>query len=199
MSMTALVLAAGESKRFGGAKLAARCGQQTVIERVLSALEPVCPDVLLVLGGHFDQLKPLLRSYNSVYCADYALGMGHSIAYGVGQIVERGGADAVMIVLADQAALSSNDYSQLIELSEAGRRLTATCYEAAVAAAHPVKIGAPAIFPSSYFAELQQLSGDQGARSLLQAHRDQLLLAHLPRAAEDIDTRADLLRFQSSQ
>jgi molybdenum cofactor cytidylyltransferase len=53
---------------------------------------------------------------------------------------------------------------------------------------HPVAIAA------RYFTELLTLSGDEGARALLSAHRAEIELIAVddPGALRDVDTRADL-------
>ena len=52
--------------------------------------------------------------------------------------------------------------------------------------------GVPAIFPNRYFDSLVQLSGDQGAKGILQKAEDSLVEMDLPEAAFDIDTVEDL-------
>jgi len=63
-----------------------------------------------------------------------------------------------------------------------------------VASAYADRRGIPAIFPSTLFTELKQLTGDKGARDILQAH--DLLTIPLQNGDLDIDTPADLARLR---
>jgi len=56
----------------------------------------------------------------------------------------------------------------------------------------------PAIFPPSLYAELRALSGDSGAKALLQRSDINITEIHLPSGAMDIDTPEDWAVFLES-
>ncbi len=62
-----------------------------------------------------------------------------------------------------------------------------------VASRYAGRLGVPAYFPANTFAELLQLSGDQGARHLLAAAR----AIHLPGGEIDVDTPESLSRARA--
>jgi molybdenum cofactor cytidylyltransferase len=53
-------------------------------------------------------------------------------------------------------------------------------------------LGAPVIFPKDYFCELSQLTGDKGAKELLQQYPQKIISLAMPAAALDVDTPEDL-------
>ena len=184
-NIAVLLLAAGESKRFGGSKLMADIGGQPMIRHTLSGLEEEFSDsIVVVLGAFAKEIQQVLDGHSSVYCADYKNGMGSSIACGMKAIADSGrNVDAVMIVLADQVALTPADYRALVKASR----------EVSMAAAdYDGKPGVPAIFSKAYFKRLQSLSGEQGAKEILQQNIRQLKLVSLDNARLDIDTRQEL-------
>jgi molybdenum cofactor cytidylyltransferase len=62
------------------------------------------------------------------------------------------------------------------------------------------KLGNPVLWGREFFAAMSQLSGDRGARSLLDAQRDQLVEIPVPDGAilTDIDTPEALERLRSA-
>ena len=93
------------------------------------------------------------------------------------------GSAAVLLALADQPAISAQDYGRLIT---AWREAP----ETPAAAAYANTRGAPCIIPAAFRSELLNLRGDQGARAVL---RSLTAVTEVPidSAARDIDTRDD--------
>ena len=61
-----------------------------------------------------------------------------------------------------------------------------------VCAKYQGKRGVPAVFPASFFDNLKKLSGDKGAKMLLQKTDLSVVELVLPEASMDIDTVTDL-------
>lgn len=114
---------------------------------------------------------------------DSDLGMSASIRRGVGLLPR--GLKAVIILPADMPELESDDISRLID----GFRATPfpMLQQATAEDGTP---GHPVLFPEDCFMALQQLTGDQGAREILQINRHRLRHVALPgeRALTDLDT-----------
>lgn len=185
-----VLLAAGQSKRFGSNKMLARVNEQTLLQKAIATLDtlPGC-DLLIVLGSDHQQLRALSGQHRVVICDQYARGMGHSIACGVSTLVNsakpyRG----IMISLADQIALDREHYLSLLSAFKKGPSIAAAQYSD--------RLGAPAIFAAPHWPALQALSGDKGARQLIEQTAD-VSPVTLPAAAVDIDTRQDLHRYLS--
>ncbi|MDT3319973.1 nucleotidyltransferase family protein [Shewanella sp. SP1S2-4] len=210
-----VVLAAGESKRFEGVKLAqlipslsaTETREQAIICTHVELLQQLhCQDLdlerqdthspqhtplLVILGAHQHILQPLLAELNSRQPFDILInphwhtGLASSVSLAASYAKEQG-FDAMLLTLADQVALSADDYRQLIlTWHETGKD---------VAAHYLDDLGVPAIFNASTLPLFTHLSGDRGAKSILkqQAQQGALVAITLPRAAIDIDTQADL-------
>ena len=188
-SLHAIVLAAGASSRFGSPKQLVRVDGRPLMHTVVSrAVEVAGHSVTVVLGANAADLAPLLRhtSASIVINRDWSEGLASSIRAGVTRLP--GSCTGVMLVLADQAAVTAED---LRRLAGAWRRQP----EHIVAAQYGSTLGAPAIFPSSSFRDLADLRGDRGASTLFHRNPDRVVRVPMESAALDIDTPEDLLRL----
>jgi molybdenum cofactor cytidylyltransferase len=59
-------------------------------------------------------------------------------------------------------------------------------------------LGAPALFDKSIFAELLQLKGDTGTKTLIQKYMDNLEVVAFEKGNMDIDTTADYQELSRS-
>jgi molybdenum cofactor cytidylyltransferase len=188
-TLYAIVLAAGASSRFGSPKQLVRVDGRPLMHTVVSrAVEVAGHSTLVVLGANAADLAPLLGHTPAtiVINRDWSEGLASSIRAGVARLP--GSCTGVMLVLADQAAVTAEDL----------RRLAATWRrqpDYIVAAQYGATLGAPAIFPSSYFRDLAELRGDRGASVLFHRNPDRVVRVPMESAALDIDTPEDLLRI----
>jgi molybdenum cofactor cytidylyltransferase len=186
----AIVLAAGAATRFGSAKQLVRIGGRPLLHTVVArAVEVVGNAVIVVLGARAVELAPLLtHSPGSVVInRDWREGLASSIRAGVARLPAP--CMGVMLVLADQAAVTAEDLKRL-----AGTWRTRPDYIAA--ALYGAATGVPAIFPRSRFGELTELRGDVGARALLRRNPDRVVRVPMESAALDLDTPEDLLALE---
>lgn len=186
----AVVLAAGASTRFGSPKQLVRIGGRPLLHTVVTRAAEVTGNALIVvLGAGAAQLAPLLKhSPGAVIVNRYwREGLASSIRAGVARLPPT--CDGVLLVLADQAAVTADDLRRL-----AGTwRRRPQCIAAALYAG---TTGAPAIFPRSIFRELAVLRGDAGARSILRRSPDRVVHVPMPAAELDLDTPEDLLTLE---
>jgi len=147
---------------------------------------------IVVLGAYAAELAPLLTHTPAsvVINRDWREGIGSSIRRGVAALPAT--CTGVMIMLADQAAVTTQDLQRLVS---AWKRQSG--YVAA--AVYSGSIGVPAIFPRSRFTELSELRGDIGARRLLQRNPDRVIRVPMESASFDIDTPEDLLSLGAGQ
>jgi molybdenum cofactor cytidylyltransferase len=185
-----VVLAAGASTRFGATKQLVRVNGRPLLHTVVSrAAELAGHSVTVVLGAHAGELAPLLKHSPASVAVnrDWAEGIASSIRAGLAHTPAT--ADAAMITLADQAAVTTED---LRRLAGAWRRNPGCIATAQYAGS----VGVPAIFPRWCFRELNELRGDRGAQTLLQRHVDRLVRLPMPSAELDIDRPEDLLALE---
>lgn len=184
MSVAAVVLAAGASRRLGEPKQLVRLGGETLLERaVREAREAGCSPVIVVLGANYVQVLTgcSLGDVVTVINDQWEEGMGSSIRLGV-QACQNVFAEAegLIVMTCDQPAVTGGYLMRLI----ADRDLKASRYAG--------RTGVPAYFPKEHFDTLLALSGDAGARELLRDVR----YVELPGGELDVDTAEELERAQ---
>jgi molybdenum cofactor cytidylyltransferase len=202
INIKTVILAGGNSVRFKGNKqlsLLNRNGsqipllQQTIntVSRAL-AIEKISIDNLYVATGasHWQIAEKI--SQPLYYCDQAYRGMGHTIAQSVAMILKNDPQTThILFTLGDQVALEINDYLILLQ-----KMLAFPSHM--VCAETGNSISAPAIFPHQYFTKLQALSGDKGAKTVLQKKQKQLIKLPMINASFDIDTQEDLIRWNNS-
>jgi len=189
----AIVLAAGASTRFGSPKQLVRVAGRPLLHSALARAADVAGSaVSVVLGAHAAELTPLLTHSQAliVINRDWREGIASSIRTGVLRLPPS--CNAVLLMLADQAAVTVEDLKRLVS---AWRRQP----DYIVAARYGMTTGVPAVFPRSVFSDLAALRGDTGARALLQRNPDRVVRVPMASAAIDIDTPEDLLKIHSKR
>jgi len=183
MSVDCVILAAGQSARFGKVKALAEFQEKTLLDHALTAAKLCeCNNVHLVLGAHKSDIENSLQSdeYNLIYNPDHNTGMASSIKLAVTTLKER---DALLFMTVDQPLVQAEHLNQLVSMHKKfGNRMVAAKYSGSV--------GIPALFPRNYYNALLRLEGDQGAKKLLTTTT--ILKVELPQAQFDIDLPAEL-------
>ena len=159
-----IVLAAGESKRFGNKnKLLEMINSKPIINHVLDTLFEIFDySELIVIVGHEHKLiknSIFNKDIKILENKDYRKGIGTSIALGMNNL--NTDIDGVMIIPADMQYINSKD---LINLEKKFMELN--CVKV-VMPEHNYRIGNPVILPRNYFKTLKSLKDDFGARSLI--------------------------------
>lgn len=186
-----LLLAAGAARRYGRAKQIEMLADGTALVRhaALAALA-VCSELRVVVGAHREAVIAALAGLpvTIIEHADWAQGMGASIACGARSLI----ADAVdrplLLCLADQPKVDVEALTRLLAAAEVQPDLI-------VVSDYGVGRGPPCLLPARLFAELAALDGDEGARKVLKAHAAEVITVALPEGADDIDTPADYQRI----
>jgi molybdenum cofactor cytidylyltransferase len=185
----AVILAAGPSTRMGEPKqLLTIDGRPLLVRSVEAALEaPVWP-VVVVLGAHAERIRPVLARLPVLITENpaWSEGMAASIRAGVTTLHQFSRRlDAALLALCDQPAFSSGTISELITAQQ-----TTGC--SIVAARYSGRNGAPALCLREHFATLISLTGEEGARALLNDDPARVASVELPGLAHDLDTPADV-------
>lgn len=188
-----IVLAAGASHRMGTPKQLISLQGLSLIQRAAkTAIDSTCHPIVIVLGANADLIQPELLHLLGVRIAinnRWAAGMATSIRCGLTTLLTAAPQiDGVILMAADQPDVTGDSVQRLLH---AYRRLDS----GPVAAHFNDVLGTPALFSRQYFAELLQLEGQEGARSLLVRHRERVRAIELPEAARDLDTPKDVIAF----
>lgn len=191
MSLYTVVLAAGQGRRFGTPlKQCEIIDGLTLLQRTMCLAEQITPSrVQVVLGYQAERLQKLVATGRTVINPRWPQGLGSSLACGIAALPES--ASAVLILLVDQVAVTVADLNALLtrytQANSAATSPVITC------ASYADGLGVPAIFPRFFFTELMALTGDQGAKKILNANP--VVALAMVNAAIDIDTPQNLHDF----
>ena len=192
----AVVMAAGEGRRFGSAKqLLEVDGVPLVCRAIAAALNARVSRVAVVTGAHAHAVADAVRAWVA-HCegsADVALahnpdwhtGMRSSLRVGMRALTAMDSPDACFILLADQPNLTAS------VLTGFAARLQGTSTDA-VALAYPSGPGVPALFSRKLYPRLlgeDVAYPDEGAKAILRDEGVRTELIDDPAQRVDVDTR----------
>jgi molybdenum cofactor cytidylyltransferase len=185
-AVVGILLAAGNARRFGANKIAARLPDgQAVGLAAARALAGAVDELIVVTGVQDGETERMFKAagYVTTHCANAAHGMGHSLVCGVRKSQE--GA-ALLIALADMPFI---DAASILAVSTALRNGAPI-----VVPRVNGKAGHPVGFQANFRDALLQVEGDRGARAITDQHSDSVhyLALHDVGIVRDIDTPADL-------
>jgi len=167
--ISAIILAAGESRRMGEPKQLMPLGKTTILERTVdNFLNSEVHDVIVVVGYRAEEVISLIadRSVAIAVNSAYREGMSTSIVAGLSLISDK--TQGVMLALADQPFIDSHTINHLIEAFGAhNKNIAIPVYQG--------KRGHPVIFAIKYKEELLRLKGDIGGREIIGQHPDDIL------------------------
>ncbi|MFC5864793.1 NTP transferase domain-containing protein [Acidicapsa dinghuensis] len=191
--MPTIILAAGASRRLGQPKQLLSTRGETLLGRTLRIVQEAGADpIFVVLGANSESIASTLdlSAARVISNPEWGRGISTSIRAGVSALVKtEPRSRAVLMLVCDQPNLSSQHLQQLTAAYDAGDGQTI------VASHYGGTEGIPAIFPAALFADLQALSGDNGARQLLRTSDLQVVAVPFPNGEIDIDTPEDLRRL----
>jgi len=185
-----VLLAAGRGERFGGDKLlapllagpdagvavgvAACRSLRAVLGEVIAVVRPGDPPLVAALVGAGARI---------VVAASADDGMGASLAAG---IAAADGADGFVVALADMPWVAPATIRLVVEALRGGASIAAPRYLG--------KRGHPVAFAAAHRGELAALSGDVGARAIVEAHASFVTFIEVADAGilADVDVPEDL-------
>jgi len=187
LAVAAIVLAAGESRRFGQPKQLLPVGDKTMIQHVVDiALDSPLDQVIVVLGCRATEIRASIagRPVQVVVNQEWKSGLSSSVQAGLSAV--KPGIGAALFILADQPGITTEVIAKLVE-----------CYRETrapiVVPTHRGRRGNPVLFDRSLFAELMEVRGDQGGRQVIAEHEDELEEVEVQTEAifTDTDTAKD--------
>jgi molybdenum cofactor cytidylyltransferase len=170
LMISAILLAAGGSKRMGEPKLLLKWEHSSIIEKSVDTLLASKIDELIVVIGY--QSRAVLRRLGSrrlktVINRQYRTGMSTSIRRGLGQVSSK--SEAILIALADQPSIETDLIDHLIDVYRQN-------LHGIVLPSYKGKRGHPVILNRfRYEEEMGNLTGDVGCRPILNRHPEDIL------------------------
>jgi CTP:molybdopterin cytidylyltransferase MocA len=190
--VSAILLAAGAGRRFGGGKLLAKLNDMPLVERVLVALEasPV-DETVVVVGADAKRTREACEPYGVriVENPDWAQGQSTSVKVGLRSLGPQ--ARAAVVLLADQPLVGPGAMGRLVEAFERGAKVAVATY-----GGQPRN---PVLFSREVWPLLEaELSGDEGARPFLRRHQELVTRVPCDEVGDpaDVDTAEDLRRLE---
>lgn len=182
---TAIVLAAGFSRRFGRDKRLEPLGDGTLLSHTCSVYTSVFDRVVVVLRPGETELVSLLPSSAEVVPSPFAEeGVSQSLVAGL-EVTHN--SPSIVVALGDMPYIKESTLKLLRNALESNTQL-------AVRLRYSGQIGNPVGFPSKYYKDLRRLTGDQGARGLLDSGliKSQILDIDDPGILIDLDQPDDI-------
>ena len=188
----AAILAAGAGSRFGDVKQLVRLrGEPVLHELVSNAAFVAGSSVTVVIGAHAPTIASSLRqrAISLALNRGWEEGIASSVRVAVNSSPP--GSDALLLMLADQVAVTADDL----------KRLHASWHR------HPILIaaalyrgapGLPAIFPRWAFTDLLALRGERDPRTVLRRNIDRVVRVPMSNAGIELDTPEDLLQIEAA-
>jgi len=184
--VSAVVLAAGGSKRLGRPKQLLPLAGRTMIEQVLGTVMAVGVHEVIVVLGH--AAAPIAEHMPSgcrlVLNPDWESGISSSLRAGLAAVDPR--TEAALFVLADQPHMTAEAMTRIV-------RAYYGTTKSIVVPVHQGTRGNPVLFDRRHFGALEALSGDLGGREVIAACAGEVLPVEMESAELflDIDTPED--------
>ena len=188
--IAALILAAGESKRMGKAKMLLPWTTTTILGQVIRAFrEAGVDEVLVVTGGDRTKVEPVAEAlharavFNAAYSSDEMLG-----SLQVGLRAMSPGIDAVFVALGDQPQIQRQTIEQIARhYAETAAGLIVPSYQ--------MRRGHPWLVSREHWDEILQMQSPRTPRDFLSRNADNIsyLVVDTPTILQDIDTPEDYL------
>lgn len=184
VQVAAVVLAAGESKRFGAPKQLARFGVGTMLEAVVArAREAGLDPVIVVLPPGVASPPDTVPIVN----ARAAEGLSRSLRLGIEAVPAE--ADAAVILLGDQPTVPAHVIALIVDAARADRPLVAAVNTTG-------ELAPPVLLMRDAFGLVADATGDEGLRSILRERREALTTVEVGEHPPDVDTPADLAQLR---
>jgi molybdenum cofactor cytidylyltransferase len=190
--ISAIILAAGESKRMQQPKMLLPWKRSTVLQTVISTFQRAgMKDILVVTGGAHNQVDALVgRTVQTVFNENYAEGeMLSSIQ--IGLISKMREAQAALIALGDQPQVQVKTIQHILqEFNQSKARLIVPSFN--------MHRGHPWLVAKDLWEEIINMQPPESAREFLNRHSREIHYIQMDTSTvlQDLDTPEDYLKYQ---
>ena len=183
--ISAILLAAGQSKRMGGEnKLTKKIqGVPLIKHSVKNILAASIDELIIVLGYQKEIIEKLIdknKKIKFVFNKDFESGMASSIKAGLNHLSNN--SEAFFICLGDMPMINQDVYNQLIK-SRNNKEIIVPTYKG--------QQGNPILFSKSMKSIIISIEGDIGAKKILEQNKDKILKVKIDdiNIAKDFNTK----------
>ena len=172
--IVAVVLSAGESSRMGRPKALLPVDGVRFIEKIVTALKSTrVAKIIAVLGHDADEMRRQIGdlAVTMVVNPNYKQGQLSSLVAAINSIQsskDSASVDGILVHLVDHPYINPDLVNLMIDRFHETKKLI-------VVPRYQGRRGHPVIFSSALFAELLAAPLDQGAKTVVHAHRDETL------------------------
>ena len=189
--ISAIVLAAGQSKRMGGDnKLIKKYNKKYLINHIIGTLiKSKVNKIIVVLGFQKIKVRKITvknKKINFIFNKNYKSGMAGSIKAGLKRISKR--SIGFLIVQADMPLISKKIINSLCYAIENNNKEI-------VVPIYKINMGNPIGFKSSMIKILNKTKGDSGAKKMIKRNKKKLSLIKVNSKSifKDFNTQGDFL------
>lgn len=182
-----LILAAGNSSRLGQPKQLLQFKGKSLLSNVVSQALEIAQAVVIVTGSKNDEIGNEIHDLKALATENpnWQEGMGSSINSGLKKLLDNFPTiENVIISVCDQPFIEASIFSELISKQKDSQKNI-------VASAYSNTLGTPVLFTKKYFPDLIALSGNEGAKKLLDKFKEDVAQISFEKGAIDIDTIED--------
>lgn len=188
--ITALILAAGSSKRMGQPKLPLPWGETTVLGQVIATFKAAgVEDILVITGGAREQVERLVGSSARImFNPGYAEGeMLSSVQAGLAGVQPE--TEAVLIGLGDQPQVQAGSVRLVVEEYARSRA-------SLIVPSFQMRRGHPWLVARPYWDEILHMDPPESPREFLTRHANDIRYVEVndPGILKDLDTPDDYLK-----
>lgn len=184
MKIAFIMLAAGNSTRFGGNKLLYEINGKPMYLWTLEKLQKAAlkfPGSEIIVVTQYQEIvqKSAEMKIPCYMNSKPEEGVSLSMRIGISNAMDM---DACLFTVADQPWLSAETIVDLVNLfKNAKKGMACSCWNN--------KMGNPCIFSEKYFHELLEVSGDRGGKMIIKKHPEDVayLLVNDARELQDVD------------
>jgi molybdenum cofactor cytidylyltransferase len=192
-----IILAAGESSRFGGIKQLLPFNGKTLLQHVIEeATAAGGQPVVVIIGANAARISETIYDIGKLTILvneNWQKGISSGIVAGVHHILSISpGIKRIIIAVCDQPFVDSALFEQLVQMQEESGQPIVACTYADT-------IGTPALFTVKYFNQLLNLKGDEGAKKIVKSNKEDVATVDFPEGEIDIDTQKDYEKLMNGQ
>ncbi|KUJ50027.1 NTP transferase domain-containing protein [Chryseobacterium sp. JAH] len=182
-----LILAAGNSSRLGQPKQLLDFNGKSLLRHVAEESLKITKSVVVVTGSNSIEISKEINDLELIIAENkkWKEGMGSSIHIGLNQLLNAiPTIENCIVSVCDQPFIEASVFSELIQMQQDSQK-------GIIASKYADTLGTPVLFIQKYFKNLYDLSGQEGAKKLLQKFIDDIAEINFEKGAIDIDTQKD--------